>query len=268
MGNSYTPQVSYGDWQLQNTADGALYINSATGEQMSQAQYNNMRSQERNAAAMRAQGLNPDGSPIKKEFESLIDPETGKLKDAYQLHLDQLDPSSLQGYNMIKSLATQQGPTQSAQYLMDKARMGREDTIDAATKQNAGAQAQMLSQLASRGGVSSGARERLAMQGGRDLLSQKQSAYRQNTGNLLDILKQDEDTKRQALSQFAEGEGKIATGNLAIRNQELSSNLTNTLKEKDLSRQADMEAYKAALDKWAAGKQADATARSGGGGGK
>lgn len=220
-----------------------------------------------NVLDMERQGLNPDGSPIRPEWESLIDPQTGKMKDNYQLNLQTLDPATLQGYNMIKNLATQEGPSKSAQYQTEQANLLKQNNIDAATQQAAGAQADARSQLAMRGGMASGSRERLAQAGQRDLLGSKQAAFRQNTGNILDILKTDEDAKRQALSQFANAEGQIAGSNLGIKNKATEFNTTNLLSEAGKKREADMEAYKSALDKWSANKQAEATRNSGGGGG-
>ncbi len=212
------------------------------------------------------QGLNPDGSPIRPEFESLID-ENGNLKsDNYKLKLDTLDPNSLQGYNMIKALATQKGPTESAKYMLDQNKMNQQNAIDQASQQQAGSQAAARSALAMRGGMSSGARERLAMGGARDLLNAKQGAVRSGNQGILDILKSDEDAKRQAMYSYAQGEGQIAGKNLDIGNQAKQYNLGTVLKEKDLGRQQTMDTYKAELDKWAAGRQADATRASGGGG--
>lgn len=222
---------------------------------------------QQNVLNMQLQGLNPDGSPIKADWESIVDPATGKLKDEYQLKLDTLDPSTLQGYNMIKNLATQEGPSKSAQYQTQQAGLLKQNAIDAATQQSAGAQADARSQLAMRGGMASGSRERMAQTGARDLMGSKQAAYRQNTGNILDILKSDEDAKRQALSQYATAEGQIAGSNLDIKNKASQFNTTSMLSEEDKKRTADMESYKAALDKWSANKQAEATRNSGGGGG-
>jgi hypothetical protein len=219
-------------------------------------------------ADLKAQGLNADGSPIKKDFESLLDPVTGKLKDGYNLDLKTLDPSTLEGYNMLKTLATQEGPSKYAQDANSLAGMKKQDTINAAATQSASAQAQGFSDLAMRGGASAGSRERLAQAGGMGLMDAKQSAYRQNTSDLLNISKTDEEMKRQALGTFATAEGNIANSNLGIQNKELQYNLDNQFKEKDLARSQDFEAYKAALDKWSANKQADAARSSGGSGGK
>lgn len=216
---------------------------------------------------MREQGFNPDGSPIAKEFQTILDKD-GNLPDKYKLNPELLDPNTLEGYSMIKKLATEEGPSKFAQTANLQATLGRQDAIDAASRQSAASAQQARGQLMSRGGASAGARERLMSGANDNLMSAKQGAYR-NTGNqLLDIMKQDETMKRQALSQFGEAEGKIASGNLALKNDAQKGNLGTMLREEDMRRSYNTDTYKAALDKWAANRQAEATRNSGGGGGK
>lgn len=80
---------------------------------------------------MRAQGLNPDGSPIAKEFETILDKD-GNLPDKYKYTAAQLDPNTLEGYSMLKAIAQAEGPSKYAEAANKQAEMGRQDTIDAA----------------------------------------------------------------------------------------------------------------------------------------
>lgn len=263
-------------WQAEGAPDtgyNGYMINPATGERMTIAQFNDAKKadadeQERQRVEnLRKQGLNPDGSPIAPERESLLD-EQGKLQQQYQLNLQQLDPSKLEGYNLIKQLATEQGPSKYAQRAQDLAKYNMQNQLEAGAAQAASAQAQAQNQLAMRGGVSSGSRERMAQQGSRDLLGARQGAYRGFGQSALDIAAQDEAMKRQALSQFGEAEGRIASGNLGLQNQASQYNLKTLLGEKEAANAWKQQKYQAQLDKWASEKQADATAKSGGGGGK
>lgn len=213
------------------------------------------------------QGFNPDGSPMAPEFETLIDPATGKLANQYQYQAQTLDPNSLVGYNMIKNMATQKGPSEWAQSANELANLNKQNAMDAASRQGAGALSQMRSNLGMRGGVSSGSQERLAGQSMRDILAQKQGAYRQNASDLLGISQKDAEIKNQMLGQFAGMEGEIQKGNLGALNQASQYNLQNLLKEKDMQRMKTQEDYKSNLDKWASNKQAEATAKAGSGGG-
>lgn len=273
----YKQNTSFGDWQL--SPDGTTYLNTKTGERLNDAGFQSYISKQREEQAiaekeakrvadMRAQGLNPDGSPIAPEYDSMIDPATGKLKDQFQLQLERIDPDKLVGYNMIKELATRKGPSDWANAANQQAELSKQDAIDSGVAQQAGANAQALGQLGMRGGYSGGARERLAMQGQRDIFGGKQAAFRQKGNSLLEIMKQDEDAKRAALNTFASAEGNLVKYNTDTGNRESEYNIGNVLKDFGDKNNWQMDKYKEALDKWAANKQAEATARSGGGGGK
>jgi hypothetical protein len=215
---------------------------------------------------MREQGLNPDGSPIAKEFKTILD-ANGNLPDKYKYNPELLDPSKLEGYSMLKNLATEAGPSKYAQTANLQSELGRQDQIDAATRQSEAAATKARSDLAMRGGASAGSRERLGMNAQDNLMASKQGAYRAQGGQLLDIMKQDELMKRDALREFGTAEGKIAFQNNALTNSAGQYNLGTVLKEEDSRRGYETDTYKAALDKWAANKQAEATRNSGGGGG-
>lgn len=215
---------------------------------------------------MRSQGLNPDGSPIAKEFETILDKD-GNLPDKYKYVAQQLDPNTLEGYSMLKAIAQAQGPSKYAEAANKQSEMGRQDTIDAAARQSDAAAVKARSDLAMRGGASAGSRERLMMNAGDNLMASKQGAYRTQGGQLLDIMKEDEKMKRDALTQFGDAEGKIAIQNTGVKNMESQYNLGTMLKEAESKRMYNQDNYKTAMDKWGANKQAEAT-RGGGGGGK
>lgn len=239
---------------------------------LSQLQYNNpftaqIKYQEKEVKNldMQKKGLNPDGSPIAPEFKTILDAE-GNLPEKYKLISQLLDPNTLEGYNMLKQIATETGPSKYAQTANKQAELSRQDTIDAAQRAAGAGVATARSNLAMRGGASAGARERLEGDAQMGLMGAKQGAYRQTGNQLLDIMKDDETRKRQALTQFGEAEGKIALGNNALTNQDRQFNLNNILKEEDMRRNYNQDTYKQKLDQWGAIKQAEATRNSGGGG--
>lgn len=265
-----SPKFNPLDWQAQYSGGGdgiptqvTGYV-GANGQTITQQQFDAMMAAQHNAD-LAAQGLNPDGSPIKPGYAGYTD-ENGNLQDKYRIHLNTLDPNTLEGYNLLKQLATEKGPSQYAQIANQQAARSRQDAIDAGAAQAASGLSFAQNNMAMRGGISSGARERTAMQGARDLLSTRQDAYRQEGNSLLDIMKQDEAMKRDALARFGTAEGQLALSNLGIQNQEAQYNMGTLLRDKDMQNSWNMDTYKAALDKWGAQQQAAATRNSGGGG--
>lgn len=127
-----------------------------------------------------------------------------------------IDISKLSGYNMLRNLATQRGPSQEAQYSLMQNLMNRQNMMDASSKAQAGAYGQAISQLGSQGGVGAGARERLSQQGIKNKLMGTQDAYRSAGTNLLDILKADQANKTKALGDFGGLEQSYAKGNMDI----------------------------------------------------
>lgn len=228
---------------------------------------NNARLEQQRIAAMSAQGLNPDGSPKRPEFATMVDPATGQLSTQYQLKNQLLDPNSLEGFQAIKKLAMSEGPSKAAQLQNQQVLLNRTGQINAAAEQGAGAQAQARNAMAMRGGYSSGGAANLGRQSMKDILMAKQGAYGQANQGLLDVAKNDESMKNQMLQTYAGAEGNIANKNLDLSNSANQYNIGNLLKEKDLERNYNLETYKTAADKWAAEKQSEATRASGGGGG-
>lgn len=121
-------------------------------------------------------GLDPGEKPSAPSFSNLLDPNTGRLKDQYNLRdasawrqasLGKLGQEELAG----RDLAQQMGQTQAAQ---------------------------ARSNLASRAGLSGGAAERLAAQGARSTAEQQQMATRQGAQNRAGLEVQTEGLNRQA----------------------------------------------------------------------
>lgn len=224
-----------------------------------------MQIERQRANELQAQGLNPDGSPKRPEWETLLDSD-GKLKNQYQLSVDKLDPSQMQGYQKYKTEAMRAGPSawagiQNQQQDQQAAAQKAQAAVQAMTGSN-----QAMSQLAMRGGLGSGARTSLAKQSARDLMAARQGVSRQQGINKLGIASTDEQNRIGQLGNLASSETDIGKYNTTLGAQQNEKNLTNLLKEVEAKRMNTANTYNEQMRSWAANRQADATANSGGGG--
>jgi hypothetical protein len=85
-------------------------------------------------------------------------------------------------------------------------------------QQMAGAQAQAQSQLAMRGGLQSGARDRMAMQGARDQMLGMQDVRAQGIGQRFGIHSQDQENRAKAMTGDRDLLGNMLGGDAAARN--------------------------------------------------
>lgn len=210
--------------------------------------------------------VNSDGSPVRPEGIQVVD-QDGNLKAGQAVDYQTLDPNSLEGYNMLKNLAQSQGPTDMAKAQMEQAKVMQSQGLDQATANAAGAAAQARTQLAMRGGASSGARASLARQNMKDILAARQGVNSQYTSGMANIGSEDAARKMNLIKDFGQAEGSLAAGNVDIQNREAEFNKQLQGMGIQNANQYRMDAYTSELDKWGAGKQADATRNSGGGGG-
>lgn len=243
----------------------------------------NMIDQKINQLQMADQGLMPDGSPIRPEYFSLIDPKTGLMMDQYQIKVgdynaQQIDPNSLEGLQAFKKEALRTGPSMWAQLQQKLLGSKRAADLDKAAAQSATAGAQARGTLAMRGGLSSGARERIARGNANDLLGLRQQIGAQYNNQNLQLLTDDEKQRLAMLGQLPGMETGIAQFNANAMNDATKFNIGNKAKmdeyninlaveEKRAADAQDLDIYKEQLKKWGSERQAQATERSGGGGG-
>lgn len=250
------------------------YINSNNGAKMSEADYQTLQKQQyedakaaQQAADMKARGLNPDGSPIRAAFDTIAN-EDGTLKQNYQMNLSGLDPSQWEGYQQYKQEALRKGPSAWAQIQSQQA-----DATAMANKEAAARQAQSgmnagIQNLATHGGVSSGARGLAARSSSRDLLMARQNAARAGDTAKLNIASTDEGNRVGQLGQLATTEQNLGQYNKTLEGKQQEFNIQNMLNEQSQKRAYNDNTYNQQMSTWAANKQAEATARSGGGGKK
>lgn len=194
-------------------------------------------------AAFAAAGRNPDGSPMSPEFQTMIDESTGRLRDEYSM------AQALQnvaGYDQFQDFATGTGPSEYAQaaegQLDLKTALLRDQIADEANRQAA----TMRSNLAMRGGLSSGARERVGYTADRTAQEERQKARQGQLLGFSDILKQDAASRQDALGRFV-GMGADAE----------QYDIGQALNEVGREREFAMQRYTEEGKKWAAEKKAE-----------
>lgn len=206
-----------------------------------------------------ALGMYPGGmSPLNQD--------TGLLKDQYRL---QYNPESLQNKtaygDMLGSYALSKGPSEQAKYLQQSQDLNQQNAMQNATQQNRGALSSSYSDLASHGGLSSGARERLASGGARNLSQTTQGIANQGMQNKLGILSQDEAGKLGALGQ-AQGfsnqnfQNDLAKTQLGLGVQKYNTgNAMDAISNKNAQ---DLAKYQELMKAYGGDQQANATIRA------
>lgn len=222
---------------------------------------------EQHAATMAKQGLMPDGTPIAPEMLSFIDPNTGLMRESYQYEPEKIDLSKLEGFQALRKRVLTEGPSAWAQMMLEKQKIEEAQARDDAAKQAMSASQQASAELAMRGGMTSGARERLAGGGGKNLMMARQGVARAGELSRSSTLTEDERQRMSLLPGFAEGEANLNKYNVDVGNKAATWNIEQALKEQDAMRAWEQEKYKEQMAKWAAERQAQATERAGGGGG-
>jgi len=197
------------------------------------------------------QGLNPDGSPRAPEFRSLIDPETGRLKGGLQMSLE-----GVPGYEDFKDFATGQGPSRYANAAKQEIGLKAALERDRAAKEAQQAYGMARGGMAMRGGLTSGASERLARNSMSDLMDARQGVRQGEMTGLAGILTKDAAARQGALGDLTR---------LGVGAEEF--NLGAALDEIRGERQAAWETYKEKGGQWAAKKKAEEMAAASGGGG-
>lgn len=212
-----------------------------------------------------AAGSNSDQSDYEKELEdyrrSLIrtpqpnyvgarDSDSGLLRGEYTLraqpnvkfksNLSDLNSRlaginlNTQGLEAIRNRALGTGPSAWAQLMLEKQGIEQGTRLDELMKQSNAAQAAARSALASHGGLSSGARERLATKGMRDELMGRQAAGRAGQTERLGILTQDEQDRLNLLKGLPSMEVQ------ALEPQFQKTNIWATLANSEAGRQQDL----------------------------
>lgn len=239
------------------------FVNKDTGETMSNADWTGAYKSSENAK----QGLDQFGKPLDPEYNNLLDPASGVLKSQYQMTPEQANLSSLDSYGAYKSAAMAPGFTPWGE--MQKQLLGTQQNqaLSDLSGKSAQGQAQARSSLGMRGGLSSGARERLAVSGARDLNQGNQSIYNQGSQNLLNLGISDAQQKQSMLSNLLNTDVQGQQFNVQNKNQANQYNISNALSENTKANANNLAKYGMKMQDWAGAGTAAAIANSGGGGG-
>jgi hypothetical protein len=173
------------------------------------------------------------------------------LGDEFVLNGDKVNSA----VGLLRDRATAQGPSQWAQLMGQNQDLLYNNAVNDLTATNAANTQGAWSQLAMRGGVSGGERERIAEGGLRGLTDAKQRALAEDKGARLNIGIQDEQNKLGILQGLPQAE-------LAALEPE-KYNINNRLNEQIQRRAFEANKYNQQMTAWAANKQADAQAASG-----
>lgn len=224
------------------------------------------------AAQLKAQGLNPDGSPIAPTFNSIVG-ENGALSNNYALGAWQNVNPDTQALDVYKQTALRDAGSSSpwAKLMLDKQGVEQAQAAD-----NAGAAANntflsAATRLAQSGGLSGGSRERMARQAGQQAFIGRQGVERQGQLDRLNIQGQDESNRMSQLSNLQgmqNTQADINFKNQSAGNEVQKYNISNLLGENNAQRAFDSNVYNQRMSAWGANKSADAQARyanSGGG---
>lgn len=208
------------------------------------------------AGIMAQSGFNPDGSPIAPELISLIDEETGQLKDAYQLEASLLDPETIRGFQKFEEFATGVGPSAHATAAQEQLDLQTAFERDRASAEAAGQAAQARSALAMRGGLSSGARERLGAQSMENALLGRQQARQAQLMGTADIMSQDALSRQNALQSFTGLSSDLAQFNSQQEMAANEFNIQQALLEINAERKHEFDTFAKEQEKFAAERKA------------
>ena len=201
--------------------------------------------------------INDDtGMPTYEGYTSLVDPSTGLLPEQYQLK----SALSKDVLDKLQSEGLAEGPSTWAQLQLDMQAADQAKTLQDLAASSQGQASNAASNLAMRGGVSSGAQERIQSGALKNLLAQEQEAKQAGAQQKLGILSQDEQTKLGILQNLP----NVANYYTGVDQYNIG-NLLNDYGQKEASKLAQ---YQEQMKAYAAKKAGLATLYGGGGGKK
>lgn len=231
-----------------------------------------MKIKELKDAELAKQGKNPDGSPIAPTWQGNANPD-GTLNPNFELSPWQQVNADTGALDLYKQTAQRAAGVDSpyAKLALERQQLEQAASADQAGQGAANTMLQAASRLAQSGGVSGGARERLARQGAQAGFIQRQGVERQGALDRLGIRTQDEQNRMAGLQSLQGMQNQQA--DIQFKNQQQAANIGQfnvgaRQKEQEAKRLFDVNRYNEQMRAWAAGKSADAQRSAAGGGGK
>lgn len=205
-------------------------------------------------------GIDYSKQPQYPTYQQGYDPTKQSNLPQLQQELSGLGGITQQGLRATANQAFSRGASPWAQLAQNRQRLQEQAQRDQLQKEGAARQAEARSALAMRGGLSSGARERLARSGMRDQLLGAQDVSRQGAQSALQIGMQDEANRQKALQAIP---SMAAPGiNMAQLGQQTRAFDTQQQVDEAARRnQFDLAKYQSDMAAWAAGQQAMAMAQ-------
>jgi hypothetical protein len=185
-------------------------------------------------------------------FETMRNRKTGELLDVYKQN-----PFAGPAGKMLQKEALSKGPSAWANMALKQQGLEEQGGRDAALQQAMQASGMAQADLARTGGISSGARGRLAAQSARDALLAQQGVSRQGMLSRAGINTEDMARRQGLLGQVAGAEAGAQGANVGATMQDLLN-----------KGQFDINLYKEQMGAYGAKKAAQAQAAAAGGGGK
>lgn len=174
-----------------------------------------------------------------------------------------LDASKLQGntgaLDVLNQKATATGDSPWLKMQLQKQRMEQRQAMGKAGAQTNAATATARANLATKGGLSGGAAERLARGGAADLNAARQGIGATGATNRMNLGIQDETTKNQLLGQAVGANANQNAQNIGMA----QFNATNTLAENNANNAYAMQKYQEQMKGYGANKTANALAQGG-----
>lgn len=208
------------------------------------------------AAALERAGFDPySGMPVHPDYIGMEPEAFGKMYDNVNF-----SRAPLQQYT---NEAMRTGPSRNALLAMEANDADTLLNVEKARKMGANLSSQARSSLASRGGLTSGAAERIAKTGRDKTMDLIQAANAQGSGGRINIGMEDERNRVDMLGRAPAMQQSAGQFDLTKADQK-AKGMVGLHQDKN---NFNMDKYKTNMSTWAANKQADATMRGGGGGG-
>lgn len=197
--------------------------------------------------------LDASGRPLPPEYQPTYDP-TNTAAGAMKLALDG-DPA-LQG---IAAEGTRTGKSRWANLSQQEQERQATMARDQAARQAGAAGAAARTQLAARGGLSTGAAERIATNTANDVMALNQGISAEQLGNNAQIAINDEQNRLNALQ---------VAGNMSMSKSNLMNNanqfdISNQQRDKEQRNAFDLDRYNEAMRAWGANQNAQAVQQGG-----
>jgi hypothetical protein len=199
------------------------------------------------------------------QYSPGYDPKTMGMMPELQMKLDALNMDK-RGLDKFRLEALRQGPSAWAKLARKDQALQAMDARERGAEAARGQSAQAMDDLASRGGLTSGARERIATEGAKNYLNMGQNVARQQNQNNLQIGMNDEQNRITQLSQLPGMEVQAMQPDfqkLQLWGQGRQFDVGNQINENKSKNAFDMGQYEQKMKAWAADRQAQATEKAG-----